>query len=273
MLDVTGTGPWSIDFTIDGVATTVNSAVTPFSLGTAEGDYILTTIFDANCNDVAVGNQSIIIDPAPNVFAGLDFINCENDPIVLSGTGAQSYIWDNGVIDGVAFTPTSTITYNVVGTDANGCTNSDDIIVTFEALPAVAFVSDGSALTVDFYFSDELTCTAQLTDISPELPTLTAVSSGGTYCPGTLVADIIVDVTGNGPWSVDYTIDGVPFNTVGATSNINLGNAPGVYVMTNVNDAGCTNVANGTETIIIPPNPTIVSLTAGRASNVTIISS
>ena len=53
----------------------------------------------------------------------------------LSGTGASSYSWDNGVTNGTAFTPTTTATYTVTGTDGNGCVTTDDVVVTVNALP------------------------------------------------------------------------------------------------------------------------------------------
>ena len=75
----------------------------------------------------------------PVVDAGTDFINCENDPIVLDATGAVTYVWDNGVTQGVSFIPTSTVTYHVIGTDGNGCTGLDSITVTFEPTPQPSF--------------------------------------------------------------------------------------------------------------------------------------
>ena len=50
----------------------------------------------------------------------------------------QYLYWDNSVSDGVAFTPVSTATYTVTGTDGNGCENSDQVEVTVNALPTVS---------------------------------------------------------------------------------------------------------------------------------------
>ena len=49
---------------------------------------------------------------------------------MLSGSGAVTYSWDNNVSDGVSFSPTTTGTYTVTGTDANGCSNTDAVDVT-----------------------------------------------------------------------------------------------------------------------------------------------
>ena len=48
---------------------------------------------------------------------------CSGSPVTLNGTGAVSYSWNNGVVNNTTFYPTSTNTYQVIGTDVNGCTN------------------------------------------------------------------------------------------------------------------------------------------------------
>ena len=142
---LTGTGPWDIDFTLDGVPTTINSLTDTVVLGNAAGVYVVTGITDAGCSNTAAGTQTIVINPMPIVFAGNDFVNCENDPITLSATGAANYVWDNSVFQNVAFTPTSTLNYTVSGTDGNGCIGTDAITVTFEPTPNPSFVADSTA--------------------------------------------------------------------------------------------------------------------------------
>src|SRR5690606_320502 len=63
------------------------------------------------------------------VSAGNDFTVCTGSTITLSGSGATSYVWNNGVTDGVPFVINGTTTYQVTGTDVNGCQNTDDITV------------------------------------------------------------------------------------------------------------------------------------------------
>lgn len=85
------------------------------------------------------GTDTVIVtvNSLPIVDAGLDQNFCENNNVILTGTGAQTYLWDNGISDGVAFTPISTGTYTVVGTDINGCQNTDQITLTFIPLPTI----------------------------------------------------------------------------------------------------------------------------------------
>ncbi|MFK7785761.1 MAG: hypothetical protein AB8B56_11630, partial [Crocinitomicaceae bacterium] len=117
--------------------------------------------------------------------------------------------------------------------------------------------NDGSTTTMVVYFSDSLSCTMTFDITPPVLPTVTGISGGATYCQGDAVAPILADVTGTGPWTVEYTIDGVPTTATGATSPIDLGNAPGVYVITGVSDQICLNAGAGTETITVNALPTI----------------
>ena len=141
-VDVTGTGPWDLDYTIDGVPHTINSAIGTINLGNAEGNYTMTGITDQACSNVVAGTSTILMNALPVVDAGADYIVCIGDSTMLNGTGAQSYVWNNGVIESDMFTPLATQTYFVTGTDVNGCSESDSIIVYVESLPIVSFVAD-----------------------------------------------------------------------------------------------------------------------------------
>ena len=75
------------------------------------------------------------------MFAGNDLVLCENQTATLTGSGATTYTWDNGVSNGVTFTPSvGTLTYTVTGTTAFGCTNTDQLTILVNPLPAVSFM-------------------------------------------------------------------------------------------------------------------------------------
>ena len=83
---------------------------------------------------------NVTVNPLPNVFAGNDLAICENETVILTGSGAATYTWDNGVTNGVAFIPAvGTQTYTVTGTSAAGCINTDQVDVTVNPLPLVSF--------------------------------------------------------------------------------------------------------------------------------------
>ncbi|MFT5822168.1 MAG: gliding motility-associated-like protein [Crocinitomix sp.] len=109
--------------------------------GLAAGDYTFTYTVDADAPCVPdVADFTITILPNPIIDAGVDFAICDGDMCTLNGAGAGiggAYDWDGGVTDGIAFAPGATAIYTVIGTDANGCINTDDITVTVNPLPAI----------------------------------------------------------------------------------------------------------------------------------------
>lgn len=109
----------------------------------------VTTTYTVSANDGSgctnTDNVTITVNPLPPVSAGNDISACGGASIVLSGSGASIYVWDNGVTDGIAFTPASSQTYTVTGTDANGCSATDQVFVGVFAQPVV---NGGSDLTV-----------------------------------------------------------------------------------------------------------------------------
>jgi gliding motility-associated-like protein len=91
---------------------------------------------DAN-GCVNTDQVSLTVNPLPTVGGGVPQSVCQGDPVILIGSGAQSYSWNNGVSNGVSFVPGSTQTYTLTGTDANGCQNTSQVTVTVHPLPVV----------------------------------------------------------------------------------------------------------------------------------------
>ena len=80
----------------------------------------------------ATDNITITVNQLPNVSAngGSSQFVCEGSTVTLSGTGANTYSWDNGITDGVGFpAPGSTTTYTVTGTDINNCVNTSQVTI------------------------------------------------------------------------------------------------------------------------------------------------
>ncbi len=123
----------------DGIAFTPGLGTTTYTV----------TGTDANgCQNT--DQVDVSVNPLPVVNAGANQTSCDGDQVTLTGAGAVTYAWDNGVIDGVPFTPNvGTTTYTVVGTDANGCQNTDQVDVTVNALPVVVAGPDHSVCIGD----------------------------------------------------------------------------------------------------------------------------
>ena len=139
---VTGTGPFDLSYDLDGNPQTINSTNDTIILGNTPGTYTMTQITDAGCSNAAAGTQTITVNPLPPVFAGNDITLCDGESYTQLATGAQTFVWDNGTPNGGTITPLVTATYTVIGTDANGCVNIDDVTVTAEPIPQPSFVAD-----------------------------------------------------------------------------------------------------------------------------------
>jgi hypothetical protein len=77
------------------------------------------------------------VNSLPLVNAGLDQVICFGDSVLLNGSGATSYVWNQNIVNAVKFKPGQTSNYTVIGTDLNGCKNSDSVQVLVNALPNV----------------------------------------------------------------------------------------------------------------------------------------
>src|SRR5690554_586589 len=116
---------------------------------------------------------TVEVNPTPVVNAGNDISVCEGEQVTLSGTGAPIYTWDNGVVDGQAFTPLiGTQVYTVTGSNAFGCESTDQITVIVSNVFDVTITADKTQgctpLTVNF------------TNLSASTGTCTYTLSNGT---------------------------------------------------------------------------------------------
>ncbi|MCB9203533.1 MAG: gliding motility-associated C-terminal domain-containing protein [Flavobacteriales bacterium] len=103
--------------------------------------YTVTSIDGNGCT--ASDQITITVNAILPVDAGPDTAICFGEMVQLAAMGAQSYEWspatglDNANVPDPVFSGTTTTTFTVVGTDANGCTNTDDITVSVNLLPSV----------------------------------------------------------------------------------------------------------------------------------------
>ena len=99
---------------------------------TGTGIYYVNVQDSNNCygfDTVNITLGTLNVDAGPSDTVCLGAADIPSDSIALTGSGAQTYSWDNGVIDGVYFTPQQTTMYTVIGTDSNGCTGTDSVLI------------------------------------------------------------------------------------------------------------------------------------------------
>jgi uncharacterized delta-60 repeat protein len=116
----------------------------------ASGTYSVNILNNNAC--ASQSTMSVTVNPLPSIAAGNDTSFCTSTSIQLCATGGVSYAWTPsfGVSDTTIacpmFGPTSTTTYTVYGTDANGCTSSDTLTVSLYPLPSIPVITQNIAV-------------------------------------------------------------------------------------------------------------------------------
>ena len=106
----------------------------------APGSYPITVTATDNAGHVCTGTTTVVINPLPNVSAGVDQSTCLGNSISLTGSGANTYQWSGGIQNGLPFTPNVSSSYIVTGTDVNNCINKDTVLVTilYAQMPSIS---------------------------------------------------------------------------------------------------------------------------------------
>jgi len=213
-----------------------------------------------NTDDVLV-----TVNPIPVVNAGLDQTVCIGTSVTLSGSGANTYSWNNSVVNGVAFTPAvGTLTYTVTGTSL-GCTSTDQVVVTVNPLPIVfagndVTVCDGSTVTLTGSGASTYTWNPVVSNGIAFVPAVgtTTYTVTGTSAAGCINTD-----------QVDVIVNPIP--VVSFTPDVTIGCAPLTVNLTNTtaNSADCVwSISNGT--VLTGCGTVPVTFTQGGCYDVTL---
>ncbi len=103
------------------------------------------TVLGSNYCGTSSANVSITVNPLPII--GANIINpsiCIGGTVMLQGTGGNSYIWTGGITNNLPFSPPSSSSYTVTGTDVNGCQSFAIKSITVNSLPVVGALASTS---------------------------------------------------------------------------------------------------------------------------------
>lgn len=207
-----GTAPYTFYYTINGGATqsitTIagNSVAISPSLGTpGVFNYSLVSVQDATlANQAVTGNATLTVNPLPAVNAGPDQQICMGTSVTVNGSGALSYSWNNGVMNGISFTPLSTVTLTVMGTDMNGCLNTDQMTIIVSPLP---LVNAGPDQSVCLGNSTVITGTGAVTyNWSPATGLSSTSTASPTAAPTTTTTYTLTGISAQGCMNSDQVI-------------------------------------------------------------------
>ncbi len=176
---------------------------------------------DAN-GCVGENQVDITVLALPDVNAGADIQVCEGQDVVLSGSGAQTYQWNNGVQDGVSFGPNMSSYYVLQGTDLNGCSQLDSVLIT--VLENSTSTQVESAIDSFYWDVNQQTYTSS--------GTYSATITNAAGCDSTITLELTMDFTGINSNDI-VSLGIVPNPTNGLITISGLGNSSAEYKIFN----------------------------------------
>jgi gliding motility-associated-like protein len=111
-----------------------------------------TVIVSNNNTCVDSAHVTITVNPLPTIVASTDTTICAGSSATLVANGGTSYSWspasslNSSTASSPVATPQSQTTYTVTGTDANGCSNTDQVTVLINPQPQASFKIDDANL-------------------------------------------------------------------------------------------------------------------------------
>ena len=194
-------------------------------------------------------NLVVTVNPKPTVTVTTTPANgeiCNGGSATLKGAGASTYTWDNGVVDGTAFSPTATKIYTVTGTDANSCTNTATATITVNPLPVITPLTDTKICSGSATQLQNLAA-----DIANSTFTYTATTSNAAAVTGFSAANAGTSVTS------------IPSETITSTSTVQEDVA---YVITANSPKGCVSASTITYKVLIDA-PAVAKVTGTNLSS------
>lgn len=165
----------------------------------SSGSYSVQGTSDAGCTSTNVAVVSVTVYALPSLSVQISQpVICQGKSTSLSGSGAASYTWSGGISNQVAFTPSTTSTYTLTGTDANDCVSQTTVTVVVNTLPVLS-VQSSSSLSCE---ADPVTLTASGAS--------SYTWSAGDFSPGIIVTPSITTV---------YTVSGTDNNSCLSTAH------------------------------------------------------
>ncbi|MFZ1619930.1 MAG: hypothetical protein WAT72_04775, partial [Microgenomates group bacterium] len=261
-------------------ATTSAITVSPASTTTYN-----VTVSDANgCQ--ASTSVIVTVNPLPTPAIAGNTVICSGASTTLIASGGSTYVWSNGATtSAITVSPTSTTTYNVTVTDANGCQASTSVTVSVLTLPSTIItgnievcIGGSTKLTAsggNTYLWNTGATTSMIT-VSPIVQTqysVTVSDSNGCSSNSSVTVEVVplpqASITGNliicHGGSTSLTASGGTgylWSNGATTAGIDVSPLINTtYTVTVTNSKGCT----ATKSVLITVNPLpLVSITGNN---------
>ena len=270
-----------------------NGATTQSITVSASGSYSVQVTDGNGCQSPASTPQNVIVNPlpaTPTITAGGPTTFCDGGSVTLTSSLEAGYLWSTGETT-QAISVTTSGTYSVQVTDANGCSNTSSKTVTVNPNPAVPTITAGGPTTFCDGGSVTLTSSAENTYLwsTGETTQSITVTTSGSY---SVQVSNIFGCTTSSATSETVTVNPIPavptittsgpttFCSAGGsvvlTSSAATGNlwstgettqsitvtATGSYTVEQIL-LGCTSGASASTNVLVNPTPVTPTITAG----------
>lgn len=218
------------DFDDAGTLAWINPSATHTysTAGTYDVTYYTLAGFWNSCVDFST--TSLTVNALPAVTAGATSTSvCNGSSTTLNQGGASTYVWNNGLgaVTSPSVAPTTNTTYQVTGTDVNGCTGTASVAITVNPVVDATFSYPSSTVCLS---------SANITPTATNLGTFSATPAGLSFV-STATGEINIAGSAAGTYTVTNTTTGTCPDI--KTATLTLTNAPSAN-FSYTNSAYCT---------------------------------
>jgi hypothetical protein len=267
----------------------IPNAVSASYTANQAGSYVVIVTNSGGCSSTSAP-VTITVNALPTLSTTASPTTiCAGSSAVLGASGANTYLWMPGNLTGSSVTvfPTSTTTFTVTGTSANGCSNTSTRTITVNPAPIISTSANdysicvGSSTTLNATGASSYTwqpgnISGQNITVTPSVTTTYTVTGvGSNACTGTSTLTITVaqgPTLNTSATATSICVGSSTTLTASGASNYTWlpGNFSGpsitvsptvttTYTVTSTGANGCTSTA--TRTITVNPIPTITTST------------
>jgi len=242
---------WDMDNLSPYIWTSSTSYTYP-AAGVYDATFYVLGGFWESCVDFATDQVTVNATPTISATPSNPII-CEGASSTLNPLGGNTYSWDNGIgsVTSPVVFPTTTTTYTVTGTAANGCTSTAQTVV-------VVNPADNATFT----YSSNTFCTSGGNETPTVATSGTFSSTAGLVFVSTTTGEINVSGSTSGTYTVSYTTNGSCPST--STQSITITTLPDAS-FTYAQAAYCSAESNPSPVFPLGASAGIFSSTAGLA--------
>lgn len=264
--------PTGYEWSFPGGTPVTSSLPNPVVQYPTTGNYNVTlTVTNSAGTSTVTRNNFVTVHALPNAFAGIDQTVCAGNTAQLQASGGSTYLWmpstglSNPAIANPVASPSSTSTWTVIVTSAQGCQASDAVTIAVTPQPQIALtpanglLCQGDTLNLQAYGAELYTWSPNLF-ISSASGSSVQVWPVGTFT-WTVTGSDLNGCAGQATATVTVGAASLPSTTaqqacISYTWNGQTYSESGTYSVALSNTFGCDSIAN-LELTITPVDTTV----------------